>query len=390
MWRFVAPGLYRSEKNAFLPFLIASPLMFAAGAAVRLLRRHAAGLRLLPRLPAVRRPRARRRTRTPGEAPAGITFQGSVQEYLSLTIKFIVAFGLCFQLPVLLTLMGKAGLVSRRGAADVRKYAVVGILVLAALVTPPDVITQVILFVVVYGLYEVSIWLVRRVEKQARRASCARGLSSTRTRSLDDIFERRAEFDDDGGRMGRRDPARERRRDRAGPHRRGAGADGAAALPRRPISTPPRPSSGTPRPTGWSRCREVNRRRSDLLVGIDRARDTLLDNTRQFARGLPANNALLWGARGMGKSRLVKAVHAAVRRRGHAAEAGRDPARGPALDRAAADTCCARAGAASAVLRRPVLPMTTSTTSRSRRCWTAGSRGGPTTWCSTPPRTAAT
>ena len=97
---------------------------------------------------------------------AGIAFQGSAQEYLSLTIKFIIAFGLCFQLPVLLTLMGKAGLVSSAGLKNVRKFAIVGILVLAALVTPPDVITQIILFVVVYGLYEVSIFLVGRTEKQ--------------------------------------------------------------------------------------------------------------------------------------------------------------------------------------------------------------------------------
>ena len=75
-----------------------------------------------------------------------------------------MAFGLCFQLPVLLTLMGKAGLVSAEGLGNVRKYAMVGILVLAALVTPPDVITQLILFTVVYGLYEVSIQLVKRVE----------------------------------------------------------------------------------------------------------------------------------------------------------------------------------------------------------------------------------
>jgi sec-independent protein translocase protein TatC len=109
-------------------------------------------------------------------ATAGIAFQGSAQEYLSLTIKFIVAFGLCFQLPVLLTLMGKAGLVSADGLRTVRKYAVVGILVLAALVTPPDVITQVILFVVVYGLYEVSIQLVRRVEKKRERDLRAQGL----------------------------------------------------------------------------------------------------------------------------------------------------------------------------------------------------------------------
>ena len=74
---------------------------------------------------------------------AGIAFQGSAQEYLSLTIKFIVAFGICFQLPVLLTLMGKAGLISSSGLKNVRKFAIVGILVLAALVTPPDVITQI-------------------------------------------------------------------------------------------------------------------------------------------------------------------------------------------------------------------------------------------------------
>ena len=97
---------------------------------------------------------------------AAIAFQGSAQEYLSLTIKFIVAFGLCFQLPVLLTLMGKVGLVNSDGLKTVRKYAVVGILVMAAIVTPPDVITQVILFVVVYGLYELSIYLVRRVERK--------------------------------------------------------------------------------------------------------------------------------------------------------------------------------------------------------------------------------
>jgi sec-independent protein translocase protein TatC len=100
----------------------------------------------------------------PVEDGIRITFFGKVNESLDITLKFIMAFGLCFQLPVLLTLMGKAGLVSAEGLANVRKYAMVGILVLAALVTPPDVITQLILFVVVYGLYEVSIQLVKRVE----------------------------------------------------------------------------------------------------------------------------------------------------------------------------------------------------------------------------------
>ncbi|QFT62808.1 sec-independent protein translocase protein TatC [Roseivivax halotolerans] len=165
MWRFVAPGLYKSEKGAFLPFLVASPFMFFLGASFAFY---------------VVTPLAYdfflgfQQFGSGGEAVVGeevrqglsVVFQGSAQEYLNLTIKFIVAFGLCFQLPVLLTLMGKAGLVSAKGLGEVRKYAVVAILVLAALVTPPDVITQVILFVVVYGLYEVSILLVARVERK--------------------------------------------------------------------------------------------------------------------------------------------------------------------------------------------------------------------------------
>ncbi len=175
LWRFVAPGLYRSEKNAFLPFLLASPVMFFLGAAFAFYVVTPLAFDFFLGFQQV--------GTVLGEGPenganaiAGIAFQGSAQEYLRLTIKFIVAFGLCFQLPVLLTLMGKAGLVSAEGLAGVRKYAVVGILVLAAIVTPPDVITQIILFVVVYGLYEVSIWLVRRVERARNEKLRAEGL----------------------------------------------------------------------------------------------------------------------------------------------------------------------------------------------------------------------
>ena len=106
----------------------------------------------------------------------GIAFVGSIEEYLALTIKFILAFGICFQLPVLLTLMGKSGLVSSAGLAGVRKYAVVAILAVAAVATPPDVVSQVILFAVVYGLYEISIYLVRRVERQREARLRAEGL----------------------------------------------------------------------------------------------------------------------------------------------------------------------------------------------------------------------
>jgi len=165
MWRFVAPGLYRTEKQAFLPFLLASPIMFFIGAAFAYyvvlpiafdfflnFQQNFGGDVAAGELAT--------------DAPAGIVFQGSMEQYLSLTTSFVLAFGLCFQLPVLLTLMGKAGLVTSRGLSGMRKYAVVLILVVAALVTPPDVMSQLIMFAAVYPLYEVSIFLIRRIEKK--------------------------------------------------------------------------------------------------------------------------------------------------------------------------------------------------------------------------------
>ncbi len=173
LWRFVAPGLYRSEKGAFLPFMIASPFMFLLGAsfAYYVVTPLAFDFFLGFQQPSTLVTGPESET-----AVAGIAFQGSAQAYLALTIKFIVAFGLCFQLPVLLTLMGKAGLVSAQGLGSVRKYAVVAILILAAVATPPDVVSQVILFTVVYGLYEVSILLVARVERQREARLRAEGL----------------------------------------------------------------------------------------------------------------------------------------------------------------------------------------------------------------------
>ncbi len=178
LWRFVAPGLYRTEKNAFLPFLVASPFMFILGAsfahfvvtplAMAFFLGFADVSSIFANLLATAGPDVPDTAAVVPETNEGIriTFFGKVNESLDISLKFIMAFGLCFQLPVLLTLMGKAGLVSADGLGTVRKYAMVAILVLAALVTPPDVITQLILFTVVYGLYEVSIFLVRRVEKK--------------------------------------------------------------------------------------------------------------------------------------------------------------------------------------------------------------------------------
>ncbi len=178
MWRFVAPGLYRSEKSAFLPFIIASPGMFFLGAAFAfyVVTPLAFTFFLGFQQPGMLMGADPVEGEASALAQAGITFQGSVNEYLALTTKFILAFGLCFQLPVLLTLMGKAGLVSAAGLRSGRKWAVVGILTLAAFVTPPDVITQIILFVVVYGLYEISIQLVARVEKKRNEELRAEGL----------------------------------------------------------------------------------------------------------------------------------------------------------------------------------------------------------------------
>ena len=164
MWRFVAPGLYKNEKGAFLPFMIASPFMFLLGASFAFFVVTPLAYDFFLGFQQFGGQGEAVAEGGANAAPLSVVFQGSAQEYLNLTIKFIVAFGLCFQLPVLLTLMGKAGLVSAEGLKSVRKYAVIAILVLAALVTPPDVITQIILFVVVYGLYEVSIFLVARVE----------------------------------------------------------------------------------------------------------------------------------------------------------------------------------------------------------------------------------
>ncbi|MFC3060460.1 twin-arginine translocase subunit TatC [Paenirhodobacter populi] len=168
LWRFVAPGLYKSEKSAFLPFLIASPVMFIAGAAF-------AYYVVLPIAFSFFLGFQQGSVVDGGNELAAIGFQGSVEEYLALTTKFVMAFGICFQLPVLLTLMGKAGLVSSKGLASVRKYAVVLILIVAALVTPPDMMSQIILFVAIYPLYEVSIWLIRRIEKTREARMRAEG-----------------------------------------------------------------------------------------------------------------------------------------------------------------------------------------------------------------------
>ena len=173
LWRFVAPGLYRNEKAAFLPFLLASPIMFAVGATF-------AYFVILPFafsffLGFEDTFKAAMEGSSLASAPAGVVYQGSVEAYLSLTMTFVMAFGLCFQLPVLLTLLGKAGILTAAGLKATRKYAVVAILFVAAVVTPPDVMSQLILFAAVYPLYEISIFLIARFERQREAEERANG-----------------------------------------------------------------------------------------------------------------------------------------------------------------------------------------------------------------------
>lgn len=155
IWMFVAPGLYRSEQRAFLPFLIATPVLFIMGAALVYYGLMPVAIHFFLGF------------ETPGGAGSlPIQLEAKVADYLDLIMALIFAFGLSFQLPVLLTLMGRVGLVSSEFLARNRRYSIVVAFVAAAVLTPPDVLSQFALAIPLIGLYEASVWSVWLIEKK--------------------------------------------------------------------------------------------------------------------------------------------------------------------------------------------------------------------------------
>jgi len=163
IYMFVAPGLYRNERRAFLPYLVATPFFFALGAMV-------VYFLVLPMLV-----RFSLHMQQPGDASdASITLLPKVGEYLSLMMTLVLAFGVAFQLPVVLTLLGRVGLITSDQLKSKRRYAVVGAFILAAVLTPPDVLSQMSLAVPLVLLYEGSIWSVRFVERKLKAEEAAK------------------------------------------------------------------------------------------------------------------------------------------------------------------------------------------------------------------------
>lgn len=164
VYKFVAPGLYKNERRAFVPYLIATPVFFVLGAAVvyflamPILIKFSLGL-----------------AQATNDSAARVELMPKVSEYLSLIMQLILGFGICFQLPVVLTLLARAGIVTSAALRRGRRFAIVGIFAAAAILTPPDALSMVIMALPTTLLYELSILAVTWVEKQQHAAAAARG-----------------------------------------------------------------------------------------------------------------------------------------------------------------------------------------------------------------------
>lgn len=157
IYKFVAPGLYKNERTAFLPFLVATPIMFAIGCTFLYFVLLPLALHFFVSY----------------QQYASIELMPKIGEYIDLVMKLIFAFGLCFELPVVLTLLAKVGIVTSDGLREKRRYAIIIVTVIAAIFTPPDAISMLSLAVPMVGLYEISIWLARIVEKKRAEADAA-------------------------------------------------------------------------------------------------------------------------------------------------------------------------------------------------------------------------
>jgi sec-independent protein translocase protein TatC len=156
IYRFVSPGLYKRERAAFLPFLIASPFLFVLGAS----------LVYFVMMPFVMSFSLNQQISAPG---LSVDLQLRLDDYLKLETALILAFGLCFQLPVILALLAIAGIVSSQMLTSTRRFAIVGVTAVAAVITPPDPISMVSLIIPIVLLYEVSIWVVKLIELRKRK-----------------------------------------------------------------------------------------------------------------------------------------------------------------------------------------------------------------------------
>ncbi len=160
LWAFVAPGMYKQEKKAFLPFLLATPILFLSGASLAYFVVMPTAFEWFLGFQGVR---------------GGLTVEAlpSVGEYLSLVMRFIIVFGVSFLLPVLLLLLNRAGIVDRVQLAGARRYVIVGIVVVAAIITPPDVFSQVLLAVPLYLLFEGSLLVMRLSDRKRAKEQAA-------------------------------------------------------------------------------------------------------------------------------------------------------------------------------------------------------------------------